>query len=85
VSDLDDDRTVQRVGEQDGVWDERTNKERAAHDGKHYLVTLQYNCSGESPRDAAEQFREYLATTKHPTVTVHPLPYPVGGFVEVEL
>jgi hypothetical protein len=67
------------------VWDERTNKERAAHDGKHYLCSIPYNCTADSAEDAAQQYREYLATVGHLTVTVNPLPFPAGGVVEVTL
>ena len=67
------------------VWDERSDAERAAHDGKHYLCSISFNCTAESPEAAAEEFRTWLLSTKHPTVTVNPIPFPAGGVVEVEL
>jgi hypothetical protein len=80
-----DERNVQTPDEVDGVWDARTDGERAEHDGENYLVSVSLNVSAASPREAAQEFLEWFATTKHPTVTVNPIPFPAGGVVEVTL
>lgn len=69
------------------ILDERSDAEKAAHDGKNYLVTLSYNCEADSPAHAAELFSQWLdeSGTYPVHVTVNPLPFPDGGWVEVPL